>query len=228
MVRPELAMADLDAETATPLPRRETLSCQFALRQRHQRRGRQPRPRRQRGHDRFPGQCTGVAVPRLGADAHAVRPGGGCVALAHPPLSPVHFRSTSRQSTQSDEPDDRRPPHDHPTTRPRASGGGRRAAWSSWVRSRARASGPGVPGEARGRPGGAALRAAPPGRRARVDPPRPADDVAADVSAAYGRTLTRRGPDPPGHHPARAARPGAPGRVGRADAVRCGRVRCWP
>ena len=28
--RPELAMADLDAETATPLPRRETLSCQFA------------------------------------------------------------------------------------------------------------------------------------------------------------------------------------------------------
>ena len=27
MVRPELAMADLDAETATPLPRRETLSC---------------------------------------------------------------------------------------------------------------------------------------------------------------------------------------------------------
>jgi hypothetical protein len=30
MVRPEIAMADLDAETATPLPRRETLSCQFA------------------------------------------------------------------------------------------------------------------------------------------------------------------------------------------------------
>ena len=29
MVRPEIAMADLDAETATPLPRRETLSCQF-------------------------------------------------------------------------------------------------------------------------------------------------------------------------------------------------------
>ena len=28
--RPELVMADLDAETATPLPRRETLSCQFA------------------------------------------------------------------------------------------------------------------------------------------------------------------------------------------------------
>ena len=27
MVRPELALADLDAETATPLPRRETLSC---------------------------------------------------------------------------------------------------------------------------------------------------------------------------------------------------------
>ena len=28
--RPDLVMADLDAETATPLPRRETLSCQFA------------------------------------------------------------------------------------------------------------------------------------------------------------------------------------------------------
>jgi hypothetical protein len=28
--RPELVLADLDAETATPLPRRETLSCQFA------------------------------------------------------------------------------------------------------------------------------------------------------------------------------------------------------
>ncbi|HSF36103.1 MAG TPA: hypothetical protein VLA70_08315 [Nocardioides sp.] len=27
MVRPELALADLDAETATPLPRRETLTC---------------------------------------------------------------------------------------------------------------------------------------------------------------------------------------------------------
>ena len=27
MVRPQLAMAELDAETATPLPRRETLSC---------------------------------------------------------------------------------------------------------------------------------------------------------------------------------------------------------
>ncbi|MCY4728350.1 hypothetical protein NYO98_18865 [Nocardioides sp. STR2] len=27
MVRPVLAMAELDAETATPLPRRETLSC---------------------------------------------------------------------------------------------------------------------------------------------------------------------------------------------------------
>jgi hypothetical protein len=27
MVRPELAMADLEAETATPLPRRETLTC---------------------------------------------------------------------------------------------------------------------------------------------------------------------------------------------------------
>lgn len=30
MVRPEIVMAELDAETATPLPRRETLSCQFA------------------------------------------------------------------------------------------------------------------------------------------------------------------------------------------------------
>ena len=28
--RTEIAMAQLDAETATPLPRRETLSCQFA------------------------------------------------------------------------------------------------------------------------------------------------------------------------------------------------------
>ena len=28
--RPEIVMADLDAETAIPLPRRETLSCQFA------------------------------------------------------------------------------------------------------------------------------------------------------------------------------------------------------
>nr|WP_300048054.1 hypothetical protein [uncultured Nocardioides sp.] len=27
MVRPQLAMAELEAETATPLPRRETLSC---------------------------------------------------------------------------------------------------------------------------------------------------------------------------------------------------------
>ena len=27
MVRPEIVLADLDAETATPLPRRETLSC---------------------------------------------------------------------------------------------------------------------------------------------------------------------------------------------------------
>ena len=30
MVRPEIVTAELDAETATPLPRRETLSCQFA------------------------------------------------------------------------------------------------------------------------------------------------------------------------------------------------------
>lgn len=30
MVRPHIDFADLDAETATPLPRRETLSCQFA------------------------------------------------------------------------------------------------------------------------------------------------------------------------------------------------------
>lgn len=30
MVRPEIVMAELDAQTATPLPRRETLSCQFA------------------------------------------------------------------------------------------------------------------------------------------------------------------------------------------------------
>ncbi|UUZ61246.1 hypothetical protein [Nocardioides sp. B-3] len=30
MVRPQINFADLDAETATPLPRRETLSCQFA------------------------------------------------------------------------------------------------------------------------------------------------------------------------------------------------------
>ena len=28
--RPEIAVADLDHETATALPRRETLSCQFA------------------------------------------------------------------------------------------------------------------------------------------------------------------------------------------------------
>jgi hypothetical protein len=28
--RPEVALAELEAETATPLPRRETLSCQFA------------------------------------------------------------------------------------------------------------------------------------------------------------------------------------------------------
>jgi hypothetical protein len=28
--RPEVSMADLDAQTAVPLPRRETLSCQFA------------------------------------------------------------------------------------------------------------------------------------------------------------------------------------------------------
>jgi hypothetical protein len=28
--RPDLVMAELDAETATALPRRETLSCQFA------------------------------------------------------------------------------------------------------------------------------------------------------------------------------------------------------
>jgi hypothetical protein len=30
MVRPQIDFADLDAESATPLPRRETLSCQFA------------------------------------------------------------------------------------------------------------------------------------------------------------------------------------------------------
>jgi len=30
MVRPQIDFADLDAQTATPLPRRETLSCQFA------------------------------------------------------------------------------------------------------------------------------------------------------------------------------------------------------
>lgn len=30
MARPELLLADLDAETAVALPRRETLTCQFA------------------------------------------------------------------------------------------------------------------------------------------------------------------------------------------------------
>lgn len=30
MVRPQLDFADLEAETAVALPRRETLSCQFA------------------------------------------------------------------------------------------------------------------------------------------------------------------------------------------------------
>lgn len=30
MLRPEISMPDLDAETAVALPRRETLSCQFA------------------------------------------------------------------------------------------------------------------------------------------------------------------------------------------------------
>ena len=30
MIRPEVTTADLDAQTAVALPRRETLSCQFA------------------------------------------------------------------------------------------------------------------------------------------------------------------------------------------------------
>ena len=30
MIRPEVTLADLDAQTAVALPRRETLSCQFA------------------------------------------------------------------------------------------------------------------------------------------------------------------------------------------------------
>ena len=30
MSRPEMAIAELDAEVAVPLPRRETLSCHFA------------------------------------------------------------------------------------------------------------------------------------------------------------------------------------------------------
>ncbi len=30
MSRPEMAIAELDAQIAVPLPRRETLSCQFA------------------------------------------------------------------------------------------------------------------------------------------------------------------------------------------------------
>ena len=30
MSRPEMALAELDAQAAVPLPRRETLSCQFA------------------------------------------------------------------------------------------------------------------------------------------------------------------------------------------------------
>jgi hypothetical protein len=30
MSRPQMALAELDAQTAVPLPRRETLSCQFA------------------------------------------------------------------------------------------------------------------------------------------------------------------------------------------------------
>jgi hypothetical protein len=30
MSRPEMAFAELDAQTAVPLPRRETLSCHFA------------------------------------------------------------------------------------------------------------------------------------------------------------------------------------------------------
>lgn len=30
MLRPEISMPDLDTETAVALPRRETLSCQFA------------------------------------------------------------------------------------------------------------------------------------------------------------------------------------------------------
>ena len=30
MIRPEVSTADLDAQTAVALPRRETLSCQFA------------------------------------------------------------------------------------------------------------------------------------------------------------------------------------------------------
>ena len=49
--------------------------------------------------------------------------------------------------------------------------------------------GPVVPGPQDRRPGGAALRAAPPGRAARRAA-RPAEQVADAVSAAYGRTLT--------------------------------------
>jgi hypothetical protein len=30
MSRPQMALAELDAQTAVPLPRRETLSCHFA------------------------------------------------------------------------------------------------------------------------------------------------------------------------------------------------------
>ena len=60
--RPVLSTADLDAEVATALPLRETMSCQFACVNVTNVIG-------ECRHDQLTGERPGDAVPRLGPDA---------------------------------------------------------------------------------------------------------------------------------------------------------------
>ena len=205
MSRPVIGLAELDVQVAVPLPRRETLSCQFAC----------------LNLTNVVGVNLAIAVnaATINSQANAIamqwlassrstdpRRGGGCVALAHPPSPALPGTCTTRapctiqstQSTQSEEPRATNPDIRDPAVHAPPDDRG----WSVT---------PGV--HLLGPVQGSGLRdVAFLVRRSddqmvqlsellylvlvHLDGDRTSAEVAEDVSAAYGRTLTARGARP--------------------------------
>ena len=96
MSRPEMALAELDAQTAVPLPRRETLSCQFACVNVSNVIGVNLAIAVNAATINSQANALAAAVPRLGPSA-LTPTRRGCVALAHPPPpSPPHQSTPER------------------------------------------------------------------------------------------------------------------------------------
>ena len=222
MFATQLAMADLDAETASAAPPSRDAELPVRVRQRHQRHWRQPRNRRQRRHDQLAGKRTGDAVPRLGHTCRDPDQAAGVLLwrTRRSPATPTP-EHTRAMSTRDRRPE--RPSHRAPTGRD----GGGRWACSSWGRSRARACvtrptwSAGSTTRWCSSPSCSTWSSCTSSHRA--PPPRSPTRQRGVRPDAH-----RRGPRAPGHHPA-ASRSGlvAARRVATSRCGRRGPGRCW-